>query len=224
MLRDLEIKSVYSSDEDNLLEDFYRPALQTAILYQRSVGYFSASVLSYAAQAISAFVTNGGKMQLIVGAFVSAEEFDAVRDGYRKKEIGEQLGQLFLEQISDVDSELFQCRLEALAWLVSHDILSIKVAIRRYGLFHEKVGIISDESGDMLVFSGSANESRKALLPDYNFESINVFQSWREELRETIGSPMSRSLIACGKTKPLIQQLSSFLRPREKSLWLSLKL
>lgn len=184
MLRDLEIKSVYSSDEDNLLEDFYIPALRAATLYQRSVGYFSASVLSYAAQAISSFVTNGGKMQLIVGAFVSTEEFGAVQDGYRKKEIGEQLGQLFLEQISDIDSELFQCRLEALAWLVSHDILSIKVAIRRQGLFHEKVGVVTDESGDKLVFSGSANESNNALLPDYNFESINVFQSWREELRD----------------------------------------
>ena len=45
-----------------------------------------------------------------------------------------------------------------------------------------KIGIISDESGDSVVFSGSANESLHALLPTHNYESIDVFPSWRPEL------------------------------------------
>ena len=45
-------------------------------------------------------------------------------------------------------------------------------------MFHDKVGIISDEMGDRVVFSGSANESTHALLPTHNYESINVFRTW----------------------------------------------
>ncbi|MFT6007282.1 MAG: hypothetical protein ACI9TB_000505, partial [Parasphingorhabdus sp.] len=39
---------MYRSDEDNILEDFYFPALATAKQYDRAVGFFSASTLSYA--------------------------------------------------------------------------------------------------------------------------------------------------------------------------------
>ena len=184
MLKDLKTKSVYNSDDDNLLEDFYIPALSVANLYQRSVGYFSAVTLAYAAQAFSVFVENGGKIELIVGAFVSEAEYEAVVSGYDQKNIASRLGELFISEISNVESALFQCRLKALAWLVTNNTLSIKIALRPNGLFHEKVGIITDSTGDKLVFSGSANETDKALLPGYNYESINVFQSWRSELED----------------------------------------
>jgi hypothetical protein len=63
MLRSLKLKAVYRSDEDNILEDFYIPALSVATSYQRAVGYFSATMLSYAAQGLSAFVDNKGGIQ-----------------------------------------------------------------------------------------------------------------------------------------------------------------
>jgi superfamily II DNA or RNA helicase len=51
-------------------------------------------------------------------------------------------------------------------------------------MYHEKIGIFTDADGDKVVFQGSANETTSALLPDFNFESINVFQCWRDELKE----------------------------------------
>lgn len=181
MLRDLDLKSVYDSDEDNLFEDFYVPALSTANLYQRSVGYFSAVTITHAAQALSCFFENGGKVQLIVGAFVDENDYEAIVDGYQKKEIVEKLADQFVNVLSDIDSDLAGCRLKILSRLVATGAISVKVALRPNGLFHEKVGIISDSSGDKLVFSGSANETDKALLPGYNFESINVFSTWKPE-------------------------------------------
>ncbi len=181
MLRDLDLKSVYDSDEDNLFEDFYVPALSSANLYQRSVGYFSAATITHAAQALSCFFENGGKVQLIVGAFVDENDYEAVVAGYQKKEIIEKLGDVFVDVISEFDSELAECRLQILARLVATGAVAVKVALRPNGLFHEKVGIISDSSGDSIVFSGSANETDKALLPGYNFESINVFPTWIPE-------------------------------------------
>jgi len=182
MLHDLELKGVYKSDLDNILEDFYFPTLSVANSYDRAVGFFSASTISYAVQALSVFVKHGGQVRLILGAFTNKEDVAAVSEGYRQREISEKLGAEILDHISNVSDELFQNRFDTLAWLVAHGRLDVKIALRERGMYHDKIGIIGDSAGDQLVFSGSANESTHALLPAFNYESINVFPSWRPEL------------------------------------------
>ncbi len=184
MLRDLPYKGVYKSDLDNILEDFYIPTLSVANRYDRAVGFFSASTISYAAQALSTFVKNGGRVRLVLGAFSDDEDLDAISDGYRQREISEKIGVELLGFISNVSDELFQNRFETLAWLVAHGRLDVKIALRERGMYHDKIGIIGDEVGDRIVFSGSANESTHALLPAFNYESINVFPMWRPELAD----------------------------------------
>lgn len=182
MLRDVAFKAVYKSDQDNILEDFYFPTLAVAITYDRAVGFFSASTLSYAGQALSTFIQGGGKIRLILGAFSDERDIEAVNQGLNLREISDKIGAQFLDQIGAVNDELFQHRFEALAWLVAHGRLEVKVALRPYGMYHDKIGIISDSAGDALIFSGSANESAHALLPTHNYESIDVFPSWKPEL------------------------------------------
>ena len=184
MLRDLQLKGVYKSDLDNILESFYVPALSVANRYDRAVGFFSASTISYAAQAFSVFVKNGGQVRLILGAFSEKEDVEAISKGYREREISEKIGAELLGLISDVSDELFQNRFDTLAWLVAHGRLDVKIALRERGMYHDKIGIIGDEADDKIVFSGSANESTHALLPTFNYESINVFPSWRPELED----------------------------------------
>jgi superfamily II DNA or RNA helicase len=181
MLRDLNLKAVYRTDEDNILEDFYIPALCVAVSYQRAVGYFSATMLSYAAQGLSAFVANNGKMQLVIGGELQPEDEQAIRQGYDVRSITERLGPSIVQTIDSIADALCYRRLEALSWLIATGRLDIKIALRKRGMYHEKVGIIRDADGDAVVFQGSANETAYALLPDFNFESINVFPCWREE-------------------------------------------
>lgn len=182
MLRSLKLKAVYRSDEDNILEDFYIPALSLAVSYQRAVGYFSAAMLSYAAQGLSAFVGNNGKMQLVIGGELEAEDELAMRKGYDVRTVSERLGFKIVQTIESIGDALCYRRLEALSWLIATGRLDIKIALRKRGMYHEKIGIIRDADGDAVVFQGSANETANALLPDFNFESINVFPCWREEL------------------------------------------
>ena len=184
MLRELSYKGVYKSDLDNILEDFYFPTLSVANRYDRAVGFFSASTISYAAQALSIFVKNGGQIRLILGAFSDREDLEAVKQGYREKEISEKIGSELLSMISNVSDELFQNRFDTLSWLVAHGRLDVKIALRERGMYHDKVGIITDEAGDRVVFAGSANESTHALLPTHNYESINVFRTWMAEHAE----------------------------------------
>jgi superfamily II DNA or RNA helicase len=46
-------------------------------------------------------------------------------------------------------------------------------------MYHEKMGIISDASGNKVAFSGSMNESAAAMK--LNYETIDVFCSWKGE-------------------------------------------
>jgi superfamily II DNA or RNA helicase len=183
VLRDLKLKSVYRSDDDNILADFYIPALKESISYDRAVGFFSAAMISYAAQGIGALVEKQGTMRLIVGGALTQEETDAILNGYDLRSISERVGLAFCKTIDQVVEELSYSRLQALSWMIAQGTLSIKVALKRQGMYHEKIGIFRDKLGDEIVFQGSANETVNALLPEYNFESINVFPSWKDEFR-----------------------------------------
>ncbi|MBK4717541.1 DEAD/DEAH box helicase family protein [Azospirillum sp. YIM DDC1] len=184
LLRDLPLKAVYRSEDDNILTDLYLPALGCAVSYDRAVGYFSASMLSFAAEGVTALVRNGGRMRLIVGGELDEADADAISKGYGLREASAKLGERFLETIDGISEALCYRRLEALSWLVASGRLDIKVALKKKGMYHEKIGIITDAAGDSVIFQGSANETTAALLPDFNFESINVFPSWRTEFFE----------------------------------------
>lgn len=183
-LRGLKLKAVYQSDDDDLMRDFYVPALAVSQRYDRAVGFFSGAMLSYAAQGIASFVHNGGTMRLIVGAALDEEDASAVDAGYDLRALQERVGRTLVKVIDEVDDDLFRARLELLSWLVASSRLEIKIALKRRGMFHAKVGIMTDAADDSIVFQGSANETAYALLPDFNFESIDVFPSWRREFSD----------------------------------------
>lgn len=180
MLRSIRIKEVYNSEDDNILEDFYIPALKNAIFYDRAVGYFDAKVLTSAARGMAAFVENGGYMRLIVGATLTREEYEAISLGYGEREIRERLASELNEYVNAYDDKLFLNQLNTLTWFITNKKLDIKIALRKGGIYHEKIGIIRDAESDFIVFQGSANETNKALGP-FNYESINVFKSWLPE-------------------------------------------
>ena len=47
------------------------------------------------------------------------------------------------------------------------------------GMYHEKMGLIEDEEGNVVAFSGSMNESATAM--SINYETIDVFRSWGDQ-------------------------------------------
>ena len=184
MFRARTWKAVYRSEYDNLLEDFYLPALRGATSYDRAVGFFSSSMLSYAAQGISALIENGGSMRLLFGGEIEEEDAFAIQKGYDLKALRSRVATDLILAIDNLADALANYRMQALAWMIAQGRLEIKVALKRRGMYHEKIGVFRDGNGDQLVFQGSANETTHALLPDFNFESINVFPTWKPELDE----------------------------------------
>jgi len=70
-LRDRTWSSIYesqpSSEGSYLVDEFYVPALERSIRYDRIAGYFSSSALAVASKGIDALLENDGEMRLVVG-------------------------------------------------------------------------------------------------------------------------------------------------------------
>jgi len=85
-LRELSIKKSYDSDFDNILVDFYVPALSISIRYSRLTGFFSSTSLAVAARGISKLIKNSGYVRLITGAKFKKKDIEAITNAYEKPE------------------------------------------------------------------------------------------------------------------------------------------
>ncbi len=184
MLNDLSLQSEYRSDRGDLVQDFYIPCLKNSMLYSRAVGFFSSTSMASVAGGLLALIQSGGRMRLIASPCLSAEDVEAIALGLKQRE--EVITQSLIREIDQEFAQVIQDRLACLAWLLSHNLLEIKLAIRKdirnRGIYHEKLGIFEDKAGNIVAFTGSANESASALLD--NFECVDVFCSWDEGVRE----------------------------------------
>lgn len=182
LLSDHKWKSKYTPDDGDLVQRFYVQALDAAVRYDRTTGYFSASALALAARGIETLVRNNGKMRLLVGCTLDSAETDAIAAGYDMRETV--AGRLMKMPLLAVDADHREA-LELLSWMVAKGLLDVKVAIPKneagkaipeFSIFHEKSGIIEDKTGDRIAFSGSINETAAGWK--LNWESFHVFCSW----------------------------------------------
>jgi len=180
---------------DDRLHTFYIPALAASVRYDRMTGYFSSHALAIAAAGVAHLIANGGRMRLLVGAQLSREDVAAIEAGHNLNDVvASSLGTgkhpWSLPDPETLADHLLRKRLEALAWLVAHERLEIRVVLPKGpgGLplpapdtrdyFHPKVGIFTDTEGHQVAFSGSINESETGW--EHNYEQFMVFCSWNE--------------------------------------------
>ena len=86
-IRELNLKPVYYSDQDNLLTNFYLPVLSNSIKYDRIAGYFCSNALAIATKGISNFISNGGRIRLIANVVLSTANQEAIREALLRKEL-----------------------------------------------------------------------------------------------------------------------------------------
>lgn len=187
MLRDIPLKTNYSSESDDLYSDFFRPALAESSRYRRAVGFFSLAVLLNAPAALSRIVEDDGKVELIFGKLVSPDDFDAIQAGVSDPWLNSDIPS-FEAILNENPESLLEHRVRLLAWLFSAGRLEMKVAIRPLGMFHQKIGLLTDGNGDTVSFSGSMNETMSALDPRFNSEEITVFRSWEPGQAEYVSN------------------------------------
>ncbi|HRY51571.1 MAG TPA: DEAD/DEAH box helicase family protein [Candidatus Paceibacterota bacterium] len=176
-----QLRISYRSGRDDLVRDFYVPCLERAVLYRRAVGYFTSSGLAYAARGVASLVQRKGQMRLVASPYLEDGDLEALRRASDRPD--EVLRCVVLRSLGEIEDYLVRERLNALAWLIAEGALEVRLALRldneghvACGLYHEKVGIFTDEEGNHVAFAGSANETVGGLVE--NFESIKVFWSW----------------------------------------------
>lgn len=175
-LKDLDIKLSYiSCGEENIAKSFLVPALKHTKCYRRSVGFFSSGVFGPIIDGIVSLSRNGGKIELIASPQLSDEDINAINLGYQKREeiIESAFSRDFMKELDALDD----AKLQLLVALIANGTLDIKIAVTESnGIYHDKLGILEDFDGNIVVFYGSANES----LSGYqnNYEKIRVVKSW----------------------------------------------
>ncbi len=185
LLTETRWKFRYSHEDGNLVERFYNPALACAVEYCRTTGYFTADALALAARGLAGLFANEGRMRLVVGCTLDPGEREAIEEGYDLREQLER--QLAAADLTPPDEHARQ-GLELLAWMVANGYLDVKVAVpvdahgrpaRVPGIYHAKFGIIVDDEGNTLTFSGSINETAGGWVN--NCESFHVHCAWLSE-------------------------------------------
>lgn len=175
-LRDIDILPAYSTDDGkDLLDTFYNPVLECAVKYDRVTGFFSPKVFAIAARGFRKCVENNCKIRIITSVCVEDETWDAINESTRLSNISKCLDDYNLDSVHD---ELDYNYLQLFMYLYSTGMLEMKVAAVREGngIFHEKIGIITDSSGDSISFSGSNNETASGWIN--NIEEFKVFKDW----------------------------------------------
>lgn len=164
-----KIRAEYST---NLVEDFYRPLLREADLYQRVSGYFSTSGLDLYSESLEELAKNGGSLEFIISKEISKEDYERIKAGY---DLLEEIKPLNLAQRNERLTCKTQQQLGNLAFMIAMGRARIKIALTSRGLFHDKFGIISS-GNEKIFFNGSVNETKSGM--DINYESISVDTSW----------------------------------------------
>lgn len=185
-LKEVTLQYSYRSDQHNLISDFYIPCMKHSSFYQRAVGYFTSSGLNQAAKGIARLLSNSGQVQLVCSPMLQEDDLAAIQQGLKDKEVV--FREIVERQFREIEDHVTKDRLSALAWMISEGFLQIKLAIRVdnmgmpvRGIYHEKIGIFYDDEDNYVTFSGSSNETVGGLVS--NFETIDVFCSWKDQER-----------------------------------------
>lgn len=182
-LASFDFRLSYCTGRDDLVRDFFVPALERSTLYRRAAGYFTSAGLALAARGVASLASRGGEMRLIVSPHLDQADLETLQGASERPE--EALRSITARSLDEIEDAILADRLSALAWLSASGRLKIKLALRvdaegriGRGLYHEKIGIFSDEHGSHVAFTGSSNETAGGLIE--NFESIDVFGSWQD--------------------------------------------
>lgn len=178
----------YASDTSNPVADFYIPALERSIQYDRKSGFFNSAILSQVAGGLGAFLGNEGRIRLIMSCHLSKADLQAIQQGYAFRDA---VAANLDANLTPPENFAQLKRLEILSWLIQTDRLDIRIAIplqhdglpldpdeaiQTHYIYHEKVCVFTDADGNQLATTGSNNESSGGW--NYNIESFHVFCSW----------------------------------------------
>ncbi|MFH1365595.1 MAG: DEAD/DEAH box helicase family protein [archaeon] len=181
-LKDLsdKIRKVYDSDSDDIA-GILNLLLGRANRYNRIGSYFTSKSFISLAAGLSEFISKNGKMRLIINYDLEKEDFEEIKKSLNYKKIEDKI---FID-IKNLKSEIELNSAKVLGWLIAENRLEIRVVTGETNkLMHIKQGIIEDEFGGKVAFTGSANETYSAY--ERNIEQVTFFKNWEDGQEEYV--------------------------------------
>ena len=176
-LKDLNLQFQYRSEDDDIVRDFYQKIIKVSVEYKRAVGYFSTQSLLLLGDAIDDFMARNGRMKLIASPNLSSEDIELIKNGYEKRK--QFIEARVLSSLVIPEDDLSKQQLSKIERMITLGMLDIRIAFRNsQGIFHEKIGIVTDSNNDKVAFNGSINETHNGYCN--NFESVDLYFSWDE--------------------------------------------
>ena len=159
--------------------------MRCATRYSRAVGFFRSAVFIIAWPALREFVANGGRIRILCSQVLAAEDIEALEAGYAAR-VDEMLAARLRDEVATLlEDETMSEPARVLAALVGTEVVEFKIAVlrpsagaTRMRIFHDKLGILRDVQGAVVMFKGSMNETWSGLAEDGNLESVDVACSW----------------------------------------------
>ena len=181
MLKEVPFELVYSTGEKEPIEFFF-DALVESNRFDLGLGYFCSSAINVLSAGFAYFIHKGGRMRVIINDVLTKEDKEAIVEGTDIDEVDFEDNILqdiisLTEVLSNQDEHFYNC----LSYLISKkrfEFIAVIPVNNKGGIAHNKYGIFSDEEDNKVVFNGSANFSRNALLN--NVESISCYKSWTD--------------------------------------------
>lgn len=165
----------YRPDEYNSPEKFFNDCLENSKEFDLQLGYFSSATISVLADGFASFISNGGKMRLVINHIVSDEDKNAIRKGIHGGVI-DCFDLSNFEELKKTFDEYQQQFFECLAFLIYNKRIDIRIIKpkNKNGIAHTKSGQFRD--GDSTTsFTGSANFTISGLFN--NLEEIKIDRS-----------------------------------------------
>lgn len=151
------------------------------------LGYFSSSAINVLSLGFAKFLSNGGKVRMVVNHILSEKDKEAILRGQSTSETVYSFSIEDIKRLKTTLNEYGRHFFECLAWLISVRRIEIRAIKPKsdYGIAHYKSGIYSDGQNNVR-FKSSCNFTASGLLE--NLEELSIRCSWKSpEDIEAIG-------------------------------------
>lgn len=156
---------------------FYLSALSNSNRFDLMLGYFSSAAISILSLGFAKFLSNGGKVRMIINNVLSDQDKDAIskgiNDNYCSGPFDINDFKAIKKTLDEYSTHFFEC----FAWLISQKLIEIVIIKPKdsKGISHYKSGLFYDEN-NVVGFKGSCNFTAYGLIE--NLEELDVYLSW----------------------------------------------
>ncbi|CAH7485154.1 conserved hypothetical protein [Vibrio chagasii] len=155
--------------------DFFAPVLSHSKQFDVAVGYFTSGWLKDVIDGVHQLALKGGRCRFVVSPQLDPKDVEAILNTQANELNGNGLNgieQRLFEQLCSVEPD----KRELLSNLISAGVCEFKVAIPKRdsaNLFHAKIGVAVDKTGEAIAFNGSFNFTANA---KNNWEYIDIYR------------------------------------------------